>query len=208
MFLGIPLSRKRAPYYLNAMEKSLTHIIQSRRSVFPAQYTGKSIPKADLLTILEAARWAPNHAKTQPWRYKVLQGDALAQLGDFLADSYLTTADAKEFTSNKLRHTPRAASAIVLLFMERDPKERIPEWEEVAAVAMSVQNMWLTAHNLGYGSYWSSPKSFANMADFEPITVGERERFLGFYYIGTTDVTEQELPERLAVEEFVQFVGE
>jgi nitroreductase len=175
--------------------------------MFPAQYTGNSIPKADLLRILEAARWAPNHAKTQPWRYKVLQGEALGQLGDFLADSYLATPDAKEFTSNKLRHTPRAASVIVLLFMERDIKERIPEWEEVAAVAMSVQNMWLTAHDLGYGSYWSSPKSFANMADFEPINVGERERFLGFFYLGTVEPTIQELPERMTVDEFTQFVG-
>lgn len=189
------------------MEKSLAHLIQTRRSVFPAQYTGNAIAPAHLQTILEAARWAPNHAKTQPWRYKVLQGDALAQLGDFLAHSYLQTADAKEFTTNKLRHTPRAASAIVLIFMERDEKERIPEWEEIAAVAMSVQNMWLTAHELGYGSYWSSPKSFANMQDFEPITVSDREKFLGFYYLGTTDVTEQELPERLAIEDFVQFVG-
>lgn len=207
MFLGIPLSRKRTPYYLTTMEKSLAHTIQTRRSMFPAQYTGKSIPKADLLRILEAARWAPNHAKTQPWRYKVLQGEALGQLGDFLADSYLATPDAKEFTSNKLRHTPRAASAIILLFMERDVKERIPEWEEVAAVAMSVQNMWLTAHDLGYGSYWSSPKSFANMADFDPITTGERERFLGFFYLGTVEPTIQELPERMTVDEFAQFVG-
>jgi nitroreductase len=189
------------------MEKSLKQIIQTRRSVFPAQYTGKQIPQAEILTILDAARWAPNHAKTQPWRFKVLQGDALGQLGDFLADAYLSTADAKEFTSNKLRHTPRAASAIVLVFMNRDVKERIPEWEEVAAVSMSVQNMWLTAHELGYGSYWSSPKSFINMAQFELINVGQRERFLGFYYLGTHDAVEQELPERMAVQEFTQFVG-
>jgi len=189
------------------MEKSLAHIIQTRRSVFPAQYTGIPIPHSEILTILDAARWAPNHAKTQPWRFKVLQGHALGQLGDFLADTYLSTADAKEFTSNKLRYTPRAASAIILLFMERDVKERIPEWEEVAAVAMSVQNMWLTAHDLGYGSYWSSPKSFANMKQFEPINVGERERFLGFFYLGTYDAVEQALPERVEVEAFTQFVG-
>lgn len=189
------------------MKKSLTAIIQTRRSVFPAQYTGKPIPEADLQAILEAARWAPNHAKTQPWRFKVLQGNALDELGDFMADNYLQTADAKEFTAGKLRHTPRAASAIVLLFMHRDEKERVPEWEEIAAVAMAVQNMWLTAHDLGYGSYWSSPKSFLDMRDFNRIEVGERERFLGFFYMGTHEPVEQALPERLPVDAFTQFVG-
>lgn len=189
------------------MENTLQHIIKTRRSVFPAQYTGKAIPKEDLMRILEAARWAPNHAKTQPWRYKVLQGNALGALGDFLADAYNATADAKEFTSDKFRHTPRAASAIVLIFRNRDLKERIPEWEETAAVAMSVQNMWLTAHELGYGSYWSSPKSFVDMASFPLIEVSEREQFLGFYYLGTTDEIAQQEPERMQVHEFTQFVG-
>ncbi len=188
------------------MKNALTESIQQRRSVFPAQYTGEPIVEADLLTILEAARWAPNHAKTQPWRFKVLQGDALGALGDFMADTYLQTADAKEFTAGKLRHTPRAASAIILLFMHRDEKERIPEWEEIAAVAMAVQNMWLTAHDLGYGAYWSSPKSFLDMRDFNRIEVGERERFLGFFYLGSHHPVEQALPERLSVEAFTQFV--
>ena len=28
--------------------------------------------------------------------------------------------------------------------MKRDLKESVPEWEEIAATAMAVQNMWLT----------------------------------------------------------------
>lgn len=188
------------------MGNSLENIITTRRSVFPAQYTGKEIPQADLLAVLEAARWAPNHAKTQPWRYKVLTGNALDRLATFLTESYKKVPDFKEFTLSKLGDNTRAASAIILIFMERDEKQRIPEWEEVAATAMSVQNMWLTAHSLGHGAYWSSPKSFADMNDFNDLEISNKERFLGFFFMGSYDAIEQPLPERLAVTEFTQFI--
>lgn len=184
----------------------LLDIIKTRRSVFPAQYTQGEIPKADLLTLLESARWAPNHRKTEPWRYKVLQGKALDQLGDFLASRYEKTNGFKKFKLNKLRENPSKASAMILIFMNRDEKESVPEWEEIAATSMSVHNMWLTAHDLGYGVYWSSPKSFAPISEFTAIKVGDRERFLGFLYIGTYDKEDLELPDRRSIEEFTEFV--
>lgn len=36
----------------------------SRRS-----FTGEAVPQADLMTIFEAARWAPSSANVQPWRF-------------------------------------------------------------------------------------------------------------------------------------------
>jgi nitroreductase len=35
----------------------------------PRAYTGESIPEATLMTILEAARWAPSSYNSQPWRF-------------------------------------------------------------------------------------------------------------------------------------------
>ena len=34
--------------------------------------------------------------------------------------------------------------------------EKLPEWEEICAVAMSVQNMHLAAEAMGIGGFWSS----------------------------------------------------
>ena len=33
----------------------------------PRAYTGEAMPEADLMTILEAARWAPSSYNSQPW---------------------------------------------------------------------------------------------------------------------------------------------
>jgi len=69
--------------------------------------------------------------------------------------------------------------------MVRDPKGAIPEWEEIAATAMAVQNLWLTAHDMKIGGYWSSP----SVKDYlhEHIQLGEGERCLGFFYLGKYD---------------------
>jgi len=186
----------------------LQEIIQTRRSVFPGQYSSENLPQEDLLKILNSARWAPNHRKTEPWRYKVLTGKALERLGDFMAASYSKKDDYKKFKLKKLQENPSKSNAVILIFMHRDNEERIPEWEEIAAVSMSVQNMWLTTHDLGYGCYWSSPKSFININEFEGIKVNSNEQFLGFFYIGTYKKESQELPDRKSIEEIVHFISE
>lgn len=35
----------------------------------PRSYTGEAIPEAELLTLFEAARWAPSSYNSQPWRF-------------------------------------------------------------------------------------------------------------------------------------------
>ena len=79
----------------------------------------------------------------------------------------------------------KKSSAIILICMQRDPKESVPEWEEIAAVSMSVQNMWLMATDLKIGSYWSSPKLINVIDEFIPLNQGER--CLGIFYMGQHD---------------------
>lgn len=188
--------------------KALLNTIQQRRSIFPSDYTGGKIDKAHMDQIIESSRWAPNHKKTQPWQYKVVQADGLNKLGNFMTQKFVEDSGKPEsFKSRKLSEKIQKSSAVILIFMRRDPKESIPEWEEVAAVSMSVQNMWLMAHDLGYGCYWSSPKKFANMGEFESITISEHDKFLGFLYLGTVESQKEELPTRKSPDDFVEFIN-
>lgn len=72
----------------------IEEIIKNRRSVFPAQYNSEAINKETIQKILEIANYAPTHKKTEPWRFKVMQGEKLADLGQFLADKYKATVDS------------------------------------------------------------------------------------------------------------------
>lgn len=158
-------------------------LIKNRRSVFPAQYIDKPIAKADIEKLLEAANWAPNHRKTEPWRFKVIQGDKRAALGQFLSDTYIDiTPKPKQIKAKKLIENPQKAAAIIAICMQRDPMESVPEWEEIAATAMAVQNMWLCCTQMGIGCYWSSPELITYMGDFLPMNDGEK--CLGFFYLG------------------------
>ncbi|MEM9143005.1 MAG: nitroreductase [Bacteroidota bacterium] len=167
-------------------------LIQRRRSVFPDQYNDKPIARADIERVLEAANWAPTHRKTEPWRFKVITGEAREKLGIFLSEKYRETeANPKQIKIRKLKENPQKAGAILAICMQRDPGECVPEWEEIAATAMAVQNIWLCCTQLGIGSYWSSPGLIHYMDGFFDLNTGER--CLGFLYMGYYD---GELPEQ------------
>ncbi len=166
-------------------------LIRKRRSVFPPQYNDLPILKQDIEKILEAANWAPNHKHTEPWRFKVIQGDTKARLGEFLSEKYRESDPRpKQMKIKKLQENPRKAAAVIAICIQRDPKESLPEWEETAAVAMAVQNMWLCCTEMGIGAYWSSPGLIKYMDGF--FDLNEGEKCLGFFYMGYFD---GELPE-------------
>jgi nitroreductase len=190
------------------MNNSIFKAIKNRKSIFPASYTQQEIKQEDLYSILDSARWAPTHKKTEPWRYKVIRGTALEELGVFMESQFQeSTGKASTIKIRKLAEKMSQASVVILIFMHRDEKESIPEWEEIAAVSMSVQNMWIAASELGYGAYWSSPKSFADLSKFDRIHCDANDRFLGFLYLGTMEAgTVVDHRVRKGVNDFTEFV--
>jgi nitroreductase len=51
-------------------ESTLTQLIRSRRTVYA--FRAERAPRDALDRALDAARWAPNHRLTEPWRFYVL----------------------------------------------------------------------------------------------------------------------------------------
>jgi nitroreductase len=162
-------------------------IIKSRRSIMPVQYNNESISVEVIMQLLEAANWAPTHRQTEPWRFKVIQGTSQEKLGLFLSHKYKETAvNFSKFKYKQIKEKPIKAGAVIAICMQRDRKESLPEWEEIAATAMAVQNMWLMATSLGIGGYWSSPDLIKYMDEF--INLAEGERCIGLFYLGHYDM--------------------
>lgn len=178
----------------------ISEIIKSRRAVFPAQYNNEPISKEEIQHLLEAANWAPTHRRTEPWRFKVIQGESQKRFAEFLSETYKNkTENFSEFKYKKYRENPVKAACIIAICMQRDPAEAIPEWEEIAATAMAVQNMWLTAHDMNIGAYWGSPGIVKYMNAFLPMEPGER--CLGLFYLGKYDGTLEEGTRKTSIEE-------
>ncbi|WP_299214706.1 nitroreductase [uncultured Aquimarina sp.] len=184
----------------------LNQIIRERRAIFPSQYNDKPVSKEFIKVLLKNANWAPTHRLTEPWRFKIVQGEAKDRLGVFLSDTYTDITPEESFSPfkhKKIMNKCASASAIIVICMQRDPKERVPEWEEVAATAMAVQNMWLTCAANEVGCYWSSPALIKYMNEFFEFEEGER--CLGFLYLGNYDKNEVVNSKRNSIEEKVEW---
>ncbi|MEO1263722.1 MAG: nitroreductase [Bacteroidota bacterium] len=162
----------------------VSELIRKRRSVFPKSYTGSPISREIVEEVLENANWAPTHKMTEPWRFKVMAGGGLERLSQFLSSYYKENTPPEKFSEikfKKLKNNPLKASCIIAICMKRDEQERIPEWEELAAVGCAVQNMYLTCAAYDIGCYWSSTKAALQANDF--LGLEEGERCLGLFYM-------------------------
>lgn len=164
---------------------SLTDLIKRRRSIFPSTYTEEKISKEQIEAILENAQWAPNHKKTEPWRFKVFTGSALESLADFMSKRYSETISPEKYNENKKKRITKkilTSSHVIALCVRRDPAESIPEWEELAALSCAIQNMYLSCTAMNLGCYWSSPKMIIGKDSIPYLEEGER--CYGLMYLG------------------------
>jgi nitroreductase len=173
---------------MNDLE-TLTRLIRERRSIFPKTYLSDApIERAAIELVLENARWAPTHKLTEPWRFRVFHSEeSRKQLSDFLAEYYRDNTPAELFSEEKMQkaqENPLRAGAVIALILHPEPIAKLPEFEEIASLAMAVQNMWLTCHAMGIGAYWSSPPSVLSAAARPLLQVAEGERCLGVFYMG------------------------
>lgn len=189
--------------------QELNDLIKKRRSIFPKTYiTGKEIPQDIIEQVLENANYAPTHKFTEPWRFRVLRGAALPKLADFLVEDYLNLTPLEEQTDMKIKkmsENPTRSGCVILILMKRH-KDILPEWEEIAAVAMAVQNMWLTCTAYDIGSYWSSPSAITERGN-EFLNLAYDERCLGLFYMGYHNMPDL-APQRTPISEKVEWVNE
>lgn len=171
----------------------LSALIRRRRSVFPKSYlTDRPVDREVIEELLENANWAPTHKLTQPWRFQVFHSpESRNQLGDYMAEYYRKNTPPELFSEEKMiknGENPRRSGAVIAIILHRDPAESIPEFEEIAAVAMAVQNMWLSCTALGLGCYWSTPKAALQAGEF--LGLAPNERCLGLFYLGWHEMPE------------------
>merc|ERR1719318_2489630 len=177
-------------------------LVKARRSIMPKDLTGESLTREEVELVLEAANWAPTHHKTEPWRYTVVQGrEAISEYLDMLDTWYsenredIPEADYDRFIAklSGARSTwPEKVSHLVVIGMARQalPEKKLPEWEEISAVACSVQNMHLALSSIeGGAGFWSSHtwcrmfRDSQDMRDFLGLKDKE-DRVLGAFLMG------------------------
>jgi nitroreductase len=169
----------------------LSQIIRNRRTSKPMTMNGGIIPDEQVEALLQLADWAPTHGGTEPWRFFVFGGQAVAKFCTNHADMYLAHTDASVFEAGKheqLRTMGAKASHIIIAAMKRGSLAKIPAWEEAAATAAAIQNLLLGAASLGIAAYWGSGGMVQHKVMKDYLGLGEQDIVMGAIYLGYTDL--------------------
>jgi len=179
-----------------------SRLISSRRSVMPKDLTGERVTREEVETLLEAANWAPTHHRSEPWRFVVIEGSEgimsyLELVETWYSDNKEEIPDQEYQTFlTKLQSVktvwPEKVSHLILITMVRQtlPNKKLPEWEEISAVACSVQNLHLSVTSSpGLAGFWSSHtwcrrfRDSPEMREFCGLTEDE-DRVFGCFVLG------------------------
>lgn len=162
-------------------------LIKDRRTVFPEQYSDRKVHKEIVQNILSSAVWAPNHGKTEPWRFTVFMGKQTSKVADAQQAFYKRNTDPNVFSNARFeRYRKRAerSSVIIGLGMKRQEAAKIPVHEEKIAVGIAAHNMMLHATAYGIGSFWSSGGFIDSPEAAELLQLSPPDKVLGVMYLG------------------------
>jgi nitroreductase len=183
-------------------------LARKRRSVFPDQFiAGKKVDDAIVEQILINATWAPNHGQTEPWQFTVFTEEGLHKFAAFQAELYKQDAgaDFNEGKYTKLLQQPLKASHIIAIGMKRTTTKRIPEIEDIEAVACAVQNIYLSVTAYELGGYWTTGGVTYMEQAKAYFGLKDEDKLLGFYYIGHIGIPSP-ATKRTPIEEKVSWV--
>ena len=138
---------------------ALAALIRRRRTSMLVD-RGRAVPQALVEQLCELAQWAPNHKRTWPWRFAVVEGDGRARLGHVIAEAMALRGDPADKVLKARTKYTRTPSVLVVGSVEGDSPLRTAENRD--AVAAGVQNLLLGATAAGLASYWGSCPKGAN----------------------------------------------
>src|SRR4030042_4613442 len=140
--------------------------IKTRRSI--RKYKTDPVGDKTLVTVLEAARWAPSWANTQCWRFVVVRDSATkSKLSDTLNET------------NSARDAIRNAPLVIVACAELG-KAGLKEGQIVTDkgdwfmfdVALAMQNLVLAAHSLGLGTVFVGLVDASKAAEILQLPAG------------------------------------
>jgi len=127
------------------------------------------VERETLDELFELARWAPNHHGTNPWRFRVVGGDALARL---------KRAAGREQAA-KLDRAPTLI--VVSAALIGDP---LQDEEDLHATAIAAYIVLLVAHARGFAGYWRTPAVLRTPEGRAAVGVVPGEHVLGLIHLG------------------------
>src|SRR5918997_1203096 len=153
-------------------------------------YRPDPLSREELDSLLDLARWAPNHHLTNPWRFRVLGPQALARLKQAAGPEAAVKLD-------------RAPTLVVVSCAMCG--EDLQDEEDLHATAIAAYIVLLAAHERGLVGYWRTPGVLRTVAGREAVGMGPQEHFVALIHLGWP-IQEKPAPERQPAESVVTYL--
>ncbi len=174
--------------------KAVMDFLQTRRSR-PAKLLQAPAPDREaLVPILTAAARTPDHGKLEPWRFIVLEKDALTRLANTVEQCGRDIDRGPEDIAKARKQFDDSPLCVAVIEVQK-PSEKIPAIEQTystGAVCLALLNAALAS---GWGANWLSgwPSHDCTFCQ-SALGLAENERVAGFIHIGTASTTPPERP--------------
>ncbi|MEO8971238.1 MAG: nitroreductase family protein [Ktedonobacteraceae bacterium] len=171
-----------------ARATDLANLLRGRRSV--RVYQDRPVPREFIEQMLEAARWAPSPHGRQPWRFVVLTRLELkTQLADYMGETWQQNLemDGQEtaivnIRLEKSRQRILHAPVIIIPCLYLEDLDRYPDEQRQAdemtmaiqSLGAAIQNMLLTAYDLGLDAGWMCAPLFCPEVVCEALDLDTR----------------------------------
>lgn len=150
--------------------------------------------RAELKGLLTAAARSPDHGKLEPWRFIVLERDALLRLADLVAERAKALGVDPDTVPKAVSQYADAHLAVAVIESPKD-SAKVPAIEQTysaGAVCLALLNASLAA---GWGANWlsgwaSHDRTFAETG----LGIAPHERIAGIIHLGTETNAPPERP--------------
>jgi nitroreductase len=153
-------------------------------------FGAEPLDREEIESLLELARWAPNHHLTAPWRFRVLGPQALARLKEVAGPE----------GAAKLERAPTLIVASCAL--GGDP---VQDEEDLHATAVASYIVLLAAHARGLAGYWRTPELLRSEEGRAAVDLPGDEHFVALLHLGAPR-QEKAPPERPPIEQTTVFL--
>jgi nitroreductase len=165
------------------MNMDMITAIHTRQSI--GEVRPDPIPLELIEKMISAGSQAPNHYKVRPWRFFVLTGSGLRQLGEVLAKSLsLKAENISPGALDKERAKPLRAPLIIAVAVDKPAEPKVSEVENICASAACCQNILLAAHEMGLAAIWRTGPAAIDPLVKEFLGLEKDQHLIAFIYIG------------------------
>lgn len=169
-----------SPATAPAASEAALQLLRSRRTVH--EFLATPVADAVIERAIECARWAPNHYRTEPWRFYLLGPAARAILAERNA-AQVRAAQGARAAEVKLQRWQAMPGWLLLTCPRSD--DAVREREDYAACCCAAQNLMLALWAEGIGVKWSTGGITRDGETLSQLGIDHRsETVVGLFWYG------------------------